>query len=82
MKENKMDIDLYEMKAELAKRCGDDQLDWVAKHGAANTAYVVAVGEDGMPKELADALRAHGYEDGESAMVIVQLCNSFIQKGH
>jgi len=67
-----MDIDLYEMKAELAKRCGNDVLDWVTKHGAAKPAYVVAVGEERMPKELSDALRAHGYEDGEAALVVVQ----------
>ncbi len=67
-----MDIDLYEMRAELAKRCGNDVLDWVAKHGAVKTARVVAVGEDEMPAEMAEALRAHGYEDGDSALVIVQ----------
>jgi hypothetical protein len=67
-----MDIDLYEMKTELAKRCGNDVLDWVTEHGAAKTAYVVTVAEERMPKDLAEALRAHGYEDGETALVIVQ----------
>lgn len=67
-----MDIDLYELRAELAPRCENEVLEWVMANGAAKTAYVVTVDEDDMPKGLADALQTHGYEDGESALVVVQ----------
>lgn len=66
-----MHIDLYELKAECAERCGNEVVSWVMDNGAAKTAYVVTVDED-MPKELADALIQHGYENGDSVLVVVQ----------
>ena len=67
----KMEVDLYEVKAELVKRRGQDITDWIMAHGTPKAAYVVTVGED-MPVKLADALREHETEDGEAVMVIVQ----------
>jgi len=36
-----VDIDLYEVKAELVKRHEDEALDWIMAHGSPKAAYVV-----------------------------------------
>ena len=67
-----MSIDLYEFQEELVKSPDDKALDWVLENAESKAAYIVTVGKDGMPDELAEAIRAHGYEDGDAVVVVVQ----------
>jgi hypothetical protein len=69
-------IDLYEFKESLIWY-DEEIVDWLHSNGSEKCAYVVTVGEDGMPEELAEELRKQEVDgerikDGDAVMVIIQ----------
>ncbi len=67
-----MNVDLYDLSAELVDRAAEQVVGWLWAHGTLKAAYSVTVGEDAMPDGLAEALRAHGCKDGDSVTVVVE----------
>jgi hypothetical protein len=72
-KETKMSvsIDLCETKV-LVGRPDEKELNWVLDNGRSVAAYIVNVGQDGMPEELVKACRANGYDDEDPVLVVIQ----------
>ena len=65
-----MNVDLYDLSAELVDQAAAQVVGWLWAHGTLKVAYTVTVGEDEMPNGLAEALRACGCKDGDSVTVV------------
>ena len=65
-------IDLYEFREVVLKSPGKEALDWLLDNHESKAAYVVHMGDEGMPRELVEAFRAHGCEGEGAVLVVVQ----------
>ncbi len=65
-------IDMYEFRKVLVKSPNEETLNWLVGNCESIVACVVHVGEDGMPRELVDAFRAHGCEGDQAVLVVLQ----------
>ena len=67
------DIALYKHIEELTKVGDPEAVEWMWYAGDFRYVYQAEVGKNGMPDEVTEKLKKHGFEKGDTVLLIVDV---------